>query len=327
MPREQVLARTRAPGKLILLGEHAAVYGRTALAVPVQAVEARVKVLPATSVLTIEAHHPPGSGGEPELVEVEAAGAENALAAAVLAALGARRVAGDEACEHLPRWRMLLESSIPVGVGLGSSASVAVALVRAVGVAAGNPFDGPTAARLALEAEKRTHGTPSGIDNTVIALERAIRFDAGAVATVRVAAPFELVVADSGEIGLTREVVASVRARRALDPARCDAWFDRIGRLSQSAVRALAEADLDGLGRLVDENHALLQQLGVSTPRIDRMVAAARAAGALGAKLSGAGGGGVMFALPGRGRTEAVIGALDRAGAARVLRTTVQAAS
>ena len=226
-----------------------------------------------------------------------------------------------------PDWDVTVRSEIPIAGGLGSGAALSTALVRALFAHAGHAAAPAETSAIVYESERHYHGTPSGIDNTVIALERPIRFDAGAVATVRVAAPFELVVADSGEIGLTREVVASVRARRALDPARCDAWFDRIGRLSQSAVRALAEADLDGLGRLVDENHALLQDLGVSTPRIDRMVVAARAAGALGAKLSGAGGGGVMFALPGRGRTEDVIGALDRAGAARVLRTTVHAAS
>jgi mevalonate kinase len=255
---------------------------------------------------------------------VASAGPDNAIAAAVAAAL---RHAGREPGARLPAWRIVLTSTVPVGAGMGSSAAVAVALVRAVGSACGAPQTDDVVGALALEAERRTHGTPSGIDNAVIALGRPIRFRQGIATAVPVARAVHLVVADTGESGLTREVVAQVRARRKADPAPYEDWFDRIGRLADDGARALSDGDLAALGRLLDANHALLQAVGVSTPAIDRLVASARGGGALGAKLSGAGGGGVILALVECRTSDVVARALVGAGAARVLCTTVPATS
>jgi mevalonate kinase len=314
-----VLATAVAPAKIILLGEHAVVYGQPALAVPVDGVEAQATVFPAEGPLTVRAHFPPAEARPPRSVEVGAAPEEDALATAVREAL--RHVGGADR----PAWLIEVTSSIPTGRGMGSSAALAVAIVRAVGRAAGVELDDDTVALLAFEAERRTHGAPSGIDNTVIAHRRPIHFRQGHAEPAVVGAPVDLVIADSGAASATREMVAAVGARRAGRPAVYDTWFERIGRLVEEAAAALAGGDLPRLGRLMNTNHLILQALEVSTPALDALVATARHGGALGAKLSGAGGGGVVVALATAETAQQLADALGHAGAAGVFHTQIGA--
>jgi mevalonate kinase len=120
-------------------------------------------------------------------------------------------------------------------------------------------------------------------------------------------------------------MVQGVRERRTSDPERYERWFDAIDRLAVSGQAALANGDLPALGRALNANHEILRDLGVSTALIDHLVAAARDAGALGAKLSGAGGGGVMLALVEPGCRAGVADALVAGGAVRVLATRLAA--
>ncbi len=140
------------------------------------------------------------------------------------------------------------------------------------------------------------HGTPSGLDHTVSARGGALwyRREDGELQVQALALPaLRLVVLDSGVAGNTASLVAGVRARRpGVDPL-----LARIGALVGELRQALLLEDLAASGALIDENHALLQQIGVSSPALDALVSLARAAGALGAKLAGAGGGGVVIAL------------------------------
>lgn len=312
------LAVATAPGKLILLGEHAVVFGQPALAVPCAAVEARATVWPSEGPLEV-ASRPPG-GGEPQAVRIADAPVDDLIAATVRAALVARGLAPGDA-----PWRLTLESTVPIGRGLGSSAAVSVALVKAVCAAAGREATAEEARALAMAGERCAHGQPSGIDPAVVAHGRPIRFHAGVVAPLAIRAPLVLVVADCGEERATRAAVEGVRARRDRQPATYDGWFARIGTLVDEAAAALAAGDPTRLGRLMDANHLVLQAMGVSTPALDRLVGAARGAGALGAKLSGAGGGGICVALVRPDDAAAVAEALRAAGAARVLTTRVDA--
>jgi len=312
------LASAVAPGKVILLGEHAVVYGRPAIAIPVDAVEARAVVWPSDRPLAVEARFPDDEGQEPQSYDV--AGANEALAAAVRAALA---FAGRR---DPPTWLVQVSSSVPTGRGMGSSAAVAVAAVRAVARAASAHPDDAAVGAMAREAERVTHGTPSGIDDTVIALGRPIRFSGGVGSPLAPKAALTFLVADSGARGPTRALVEGVRDRRAERPDVYEAWFDRVGRLVDDAAAALAAGDTSRLGRLMDANHLVLQAMRLSTPNLDRLVGAARAAGARGAKLSGAGGGGVVVALVEAAGADAVEAALVEAGAARVYRTTLAAA-
>jgi mevalonate kinase len=303
----------RAPGKIILFGEHAVVYGRPALAVPVTEVQATATVTPA----------PAGSG----LV----------LWAADLGQEGRLRDAGPDqplakiarlALDWLgladPDWRLAVRSSIPIAGGLGSGAAVSAAIVRALAGAAGRPAPPDIVSGLVYEVEKLHHGTPSGVDNTVIAYEQPVYFVRGRLpAPLAIGAPFTLAIADSGIPSPTRLAVGDVRRAWQAGPAPFEALFDAVARVVESARSAIVEGRPAQLGALMDANHRLLAEMGVSCPELDALVAAARAAGAAGAKLSGGGRGGNMIALVGAGTARQVAEALRRAGAARVIITSV----
>jgi mevalonate kinase len=308
-----------APGKVILLGEHAVVYGRPALAVPVTAVEARATVWASDEPMVVHCHFPQREAAEPQTVRLDEAGPDDALAAAARSALDALGVAG------WPTWMVELASTVPTGRGMGSSAAVAVALVRALGRAGGGSFDDDLVGGLAYASEQVTHGTPSGIDNTVIALGRPIRFEQGVATPLVVTRPLTLLVADSGSASPTGQMVARLRERRGRRPEAYDGWVDQIGRLVDEATVALAHDDVPRLGRLMNTNHLVLQAMRLSTPALDRIVAAARQAGALGAKLSGGGGGGVALALVTPATAAAVTQACLAAGATQVIRTGLEA--
>jgi mevalonate kinase len=174
---------------------------------------------------------------------------------------------------------------------------MAVAVVRALGLAAGEDWPPQTVADLALEAERAVHGQASGIDTAVAAFGIPIRFQEGRAQPLALAGTLDLLIADSGTRGSTAEMVAAVRERQARQPQVHTDWFDRIGRLADDAVRSLAQGSSRILGQLMNTNHLLLQALEVSSPELDRLVAAARAGGALGAKLTGSGGGGAIIVL------------------------------
>ena len=132
-----------------------------------------------------------------------------------------------------------------------------------------------------------------------------------------------LVIADSGEKSLTGKVVHNLRLQIEIDPQRYQPMLEKIGALSQSARKAIEQGDQDRLGSLFNDNHVILQQLGVSSTNLDQLVRIAMEAGALGAKLSGAGCGGNMLALVKPADAEGVAAALLSAGAVNTITTTI----
>jgi mevalonate kinase len=302
-----------APGKVILFGEHAVVYGRPAIAVPVTQVRAAATVEPAPphSGLTLIASDLGKS------VSLDTASQDEPLAAAARITL-----------EHLsspePDATLTISSTIPIASGLGSGAAVSTALVRALAGFLGHTPESAEISTLVFEVEKIHHGTPSGIDNTVVAYEQPVYFVRGhPVERLTVAAPFTLLIGDTGTHSSTKSVVDHVRQAWKRDPARYDALFDQMGDVVDEARRAIETGDVDTLGLLMDENHTLLIELDVSSPQLDELVDAARFSGATGAKLSGAGRGGNMIALVEDDLTEEVAEALREAGAVQVICTTV----
>jgi mevalonate kinase len=223
--------------------------------------------------------------------------------------------------------------------------------VRALAAHFGRQLAPAEISALVYASEQRFHGTPSGIDNTVIAYEQPIWFqrmeDEGkktkdesstsssvsqspsaspyppTIEPIEIASPFTLLIGETGVRSATRLPVGEVRRRWEADPARYDALFDQAGAVVTQARAALEQGALPALGSLLSQNHALLQQIGVSSPQLDALVAAAQAAGALGAKLSGAGWGGVMLALVTPDTREQTAAALVQAGAKRVSETLV----
>jgi mevalonate kinase len=169
---------------------------------------------------------------------------------------------------------------------------------------------------LVYEVEKLHHGTPSGIDNTVIAYEQPIFFIRGeGMVRLSVGAPMNLIIADTGVVSSTREVVGDVRRRWRAETERYEGLFDEIGDIARLAMSVIERGDPKAIGRLMDKNHELLMTLGVSSPELNALVKAAKKAGAQGAKMSGAGWGGNMLALAEPDRAPAITSALKNAGA------------
>ncbi len=323
-----ILGIGRAAGKVILFGEHAVVYGRPALAVPVTQVQAEARVEPAAAGTGITIC----AADLGEEIALGRAAADHPLALAVRLALAHLR--GEEVGPREPDWRITVCSTIPIASGLGSGAAVSTALVRGVAAAlkqqeaaAGRPapvLSAATVSALVYETEKLHHGTPSGIDNTVIAYGQPVYFVRGRPAEpFAIGRPFTLVIADTGIRSPTRITVGDVRRAWEREPARYEALFDRIAALVEQARTAIADGEPARLGPLMDQNHALLSEIGVSCAELDVLIAAARAAGALGAKLSGGGRGGNMIALATEKNAARVAEALIAAGATRTIVTEV----
>lgn len=303
-----------APGKIILFGEHAVVYGRPALAVPVTEVQADVKVTNSLRAgIQVEA---PGVSIHAELRTLAPGHPLRSVIENVFKSLGLFAP---------PYLNIRITSTIPVASGLGSGAAVSVALIRALSAHLGHALTDEQVSALAYETEKLHHGTPSGIDNTVITYARPVYFVRGkAVETFHCGAPFTLVIGDTGIPAPTKESVGDVRKAWEADKKRLEKIFSKVGAIAQEARKIIETGKTERLGALMDENHALLQTLSVSSPELDRLVLMARAAGAEGAKLSGGGRGGNMIALAQPERAEQVAAALLAAGAKRTLVTVVQ---
>ncbi len=303
-----------APGKVILFGEHAVVYGRAAIAAPVAQVRATATVepAPAGSGLTIIASDLSRS------IRLAAAPDDDPLA--VAARLTLTYLSAIE-----PDGTLTLSSTIPIASGMGSGAAVSTALVRGLAGFLGHALEAAEVSEIVFEVEKIHHGTPSGIDNSVVAYEQPVYFVRGrAVERLAVGRSFTLLIADTGAPSPTGKIVAQVRRAWQREPARCDVLFDQIGDVANEARRAIENGDIDALGPLMDDNHELLIELGVSSPRLDDLVEAARFAGALGAKLSGAGKGGNAIALVEDDAAGEATEELKEAGAVRIIRATVK---
>jgi hydroxymethylglutaryl-CoA reductase len=275
----------RAAGKVILLGEHAAVYGRHALALPLAAaVSASVREC-GTEMRTEFRESGQGrilsrktSEGLTELVNLIVDRLE----------LQGRQFA------------VRVQSGIPRASGLGSSAAVAVAIIRAFDNVCGIGLSNEAINSLAFDCEKLAHGNPSGIDNTVATYGDAVLYCNALTPPAKPLLLSELppiVVAVSSSKAGTKEQVAAVGRRHARLGEHYDAVFDEIDAISVEGAAALVSGDYGRLGMLMNLCHGLLNAIEVSTPELERMVDIARRNGAAGAKLTGAGGGGSIVAL------------------------------
>lgn len=306
-----------APGKVILFGEHAVVYGQPAIAVPVQQVAARATVSPLlrneAGVIHIEAPQVNVDADFSDLPETDPLGTVLRL---TLSELKTSRP---------PAFKLRVTSTIPLAAGLGSGAAVSVAVIRVVSAFLGNPLPDEKVSSLAFEIEKFHHGIPSGIDNTVVTFAKPVYFVKDRpIQTFSVSKPFALLIADTGIPSPTRVSVSDVRSAWEKEKARFEQIFESIGKIAIQARKAIESGGNDKLGPLMDSNHAYLQEIGVSSPELDKLVAAARQAGAVGAKLSGGGRGGNMIALVTEISQEKVSEALHSAGAKGVIKTVVQ---
>jgi mevalonate kinase len=302
-----------APAKTILFGEHAVVYGQPAIAVPVSGLRAFASADPNPAgglrILAADLDIP---------VVIDADVVDNALALTARLVLKTLGVVPPDAA-------ITIRSDIPIASGLGSGAAVSTALALSLCALLDCSLDSDILNGLIYEVEKIHHGTPSGIDNTVIVYERPVYFVRGQpIETVSIGAPFTLLIGDTGTSASTRAAVAGVRSLFERDPATIQPVLDEIGGLVKDARTAIECGDHVAIGALMRRNHALLKLLTVSSPELDTLVAAAQDAGAYGAKLSGGGRGGNMIALVTDETRQPVEAALRAAGAARIIATEVR---
>ena len=308
-----------APGKIILFGEHAVVYGRPAIAAP-------VSQLRATAVITPHEHSgirliAPDLDTDVMLADLPE---DHALAVAVQQVKLAAKLDKDLNCS------INVTSQIPIASGLGSGAAIAAAVIRALANYLGIPElqENEVVSQLTYEVEKIHHGTPSGIDNTVVSYEQPVFFIRQApknlIEPFVVKRPLHLLIGNTGVRSSTRDAVLDVRRQWEANPETFEDIFDACGQIAQSARTAIEQGDIAQIGKLMRENHTWLQKMTVSSPELDKLVLAAMDAGALGAKLSGAGRGGNMIALVKEETEDIVSKALINAGAISVLATTIQ---
>lgn len=292
-----------APGKVILLGEHSVVYGHPALAgalsggvevlaVPADGAALHLRV-PAWGVAVR-----PGEGDSP------LAHAWKAIRDEVARLPGYRD----------PEVDLVARFELPTGSGLGSSASMSVAAARALAEAAGVALDLDRLCAAAMAAETVFHGRPSGIDHAVAAHGGFGLFTrATGLSPLPPSARVPLVIGHTGRARDTKGRVARVAELHTERPAETNARFEAIAQLVRRAAAAIAEADLGALGAAMGENQKHLEALEVSCAEIERMCALALEAGALGAKLTGGGGGGCVIAVA-PGREDAVRRSWEQAG-------------
>ena len=280
-----VAERQAACGKIILLGEHAVVYGRPAIALPIPlAVEAAIRkggdginvVIPRWGVeQKVRVTNPGFTGIIAQMLEQLGLDNENMTI---------------EVFPHIPR-----------AMGLGGSSALAVAIIRAIDHAYKLGLHDGRINELAFECEKAAHGTPSGVDNTVATYGSPLyyqrRDEQPLFSTVKLGQPLELVIGMTGKESLTADTVARVRASWQQYPERYETIFDQIGHLTLSASDAVKSGQLNELGELMNLCHGYLNALQLSTPELEEMIHVARQNGAVGAKLTGGGGGGSMIAL------------------------------
>jgi len=280
-------ASASAPGKVILIGEHFVVEGSPAIAVAVD-VRARVTAERAEGELVTVSSRELGeavfgpSAGEGPLYPVYVAAWEVVKRTNQRVGL-----------------KLTVESDIPPGAGMGSSAAVAAATAAATAKLLGLPLSRDEVAQAALAAEVIVHGKPSGIDPTVSSYGGAIYFKRGEK-TERINADFgqvRLVLADSGIQRSTGALVAKVLETKKRHPEVLEPLYKAAASLAEKARSALERGDFATVGELMNINHGLLSALGVSNSKLEELVYAARNAGALGSKITGAGGGGMIVAL------------------------------
>ncbi len=271
-------------GKVILLGEHAVVYGSHAIAAPIR-LGIRARVL---------------EDGKGIRLIIPRWGVESRLFTGMEATHSMYR-----ALEDLIRGLKLdgqaftieVSPELPRAMGMGGSAALAVAVIRALNLHFGLGLDDDAVNRHAFACEQVVHGTPSGIDNTVSTYGRFILYRKPEMTELHVPEAIPIVIGLTGISGHTLEQVKRVREARERTPELYDDVFNRIDQMVLASRAAVEHNDLETLGQLMNMTHGMLNSLQVSCWELEELIQIARKNGSPGAKLTGAGGGGAMIAL------------------------------
>jgi len=291
--------RATAPGKLILTGEHAVVYGKLALAA---AVDLR------TSICLQHRGKEAGvtmnfRGKTTHLTWDEMLACQEINLSGILSSM-IREVKLEPG-----HWDFKVETQIPLASGLGSSASLAVASAACILKAKQLPTDLASINELAYKAELLAHGRPSGIDNTVITYGGIIAYKQKAIQKIEDQGRFDVVIVNSKQVKSTQKAVAQVKYLNEQLPNTSHALFDLIGTLSEDFLAAYNEGNFAAMKRLISVNHYALTALGVSSPVLNAIIQKGEDLNYSG-KLTGAGAGGCCYFLVPKGEGAELVEAL-----------------
>jgi len=301
-------------GKVILFGEHFVVHGIPGIVSAVDATtDAEVKKVDVSGINIIDERK--GSVGYTEKKKIQQKESIDKM-------LEAMKLDNDVS---LDIW---IGGNLPSFSGIGASAASSVAIARAISEEFGLNLSDERINEASYEAEKAYAGTPSGIDNTAATFGGLLWFKKNIngpdmIEKLSIKEPVEIVMANSGVVADTKEMVLGVTERKKKYPENYDKIFKQEEELVVEARKALENFDLKKVGQLMDMNHKLLQDIEVSCKELDHLVKVARENGAYGAKMTGGGGGGCIVALtPGKKLQEQVAKAIEKEGF-KVLRTKV----
>jgi mevalonate kinase len=266
---------TRACAKIIMFGEHAVVYGKPGIAVPLKNLYTLATVV----------DEPFSYETDKEMNE------EETIKMAKLFKLIFEKL------DTTSNLSVQIESNIHRSTGLGSSASLSVALIKTFSNKLNLNLSHEKINEIAFECEKIFHGNPSGIDNTVITYEKPVFFRGGKFEFIPIRSPIHMIIANTGQRLPTKQVLEEVKKNYQENPEKYTKIFDEIGNIAEEAKNSLEKHDLKKTGKLMTRNHELLRELGVSNEQLDELVKRAIHSGAYGAKLAGAGKGGNVIAL------------------------------
>lgn len=295
--------------KVILFGEHSVVYGHSAIALPLKNLRMRAVVTSCNESLAPASCE--SSASAPRESSASTTNLDSHITLSCLDFTGklseiptrfnsirtAIRASLEFAGWSGESLRIFTESDFPAERGLGSSAAAAGAVIRAIldyyGVAASDD----EIFKLTQTAECVAHGRSSGLDATATAASWPVRFSRGCFDRMEINMRAWLVLADSGCKGMTRETVEALRSRLESNPVEVGAQLNKLGEIAAVAEDDLAFGRIENMGKQMTFAHCILADLGVSTAKLDALVDAACKHGALGAKLTGGGGGGCVIAL------------------------------